>query len=92
MDLIKREQDEDQRPFLSKVDEDDISLSEDSSVKTTSVLKRYSRLILEILMAFTIVLVFFHPFLDRKTGRPSPVPTCTFLTYSKYVNGILLLT
>jgi hypothetical protein len=79
MDLVKREQDEDQQAFLPEARED-ISFSEKGSRRATSASKMHLRLILEIVMAFVVVVLLIHPFRDRKTVKPSPVPRCMFLT------------
>ena len=79
MDLVKHEQDEEQQAFLPNSREDNPS-SEGGSRKAKSASKSYLRLILEILMAFTIVILFIRPFPDRRRLKPSPVPNSTFFT------------
>jgi hypothetical protein len=87
MDLVKREENEDEQAFLPKAREsEEISLSdvsfseeEEGPRKTTSwASKKYLRLILEIVMALVILVLFIHPFPARKPGKPTPVPDCMF--------------
>ena len=88
MDLVKRQVDEDQQAFLPRAREsEEISLSdvsfseeEEGPRKTTSwTPKKYSRLILEIVMALVILILYIHPFPARRPGKPTPVPECIFL-------------
>ena len=78
MDFVKNEQDDDQEAFLPKAGEDVSFSDREVSRKATSTLTKYLRAILEIAMAFMIVILFFRPFPDRRTGKPSPVPSCMF--------------
>jgi len=85
MDLVKGEQDDEQQVFIPKTGED-ILFSEEGSRNVTSASKRYLRLILETVMAFMIVVLLIRPFPDRKMAKPSPVPSCMFLTYDLKTN------
>jgi hypothetical protein len=87
MDLVKREENEDEQAFLPKTREsEEISLSEvsfseeeEGPRKTTSwTSKKYLRLILEIMMGLVILVLFVHPFPARRPGKPTPVPECMF--------------
>jgi hypothetical protein len=92
MDLVKREEDEDQQAFLPKARESeeislsDVSFSEEGETprKTTPwASKKYLRLILEIVMALVILILFIHPFPARRLGKPTPVPECMFFNYDQ---------
>jgi hypothetical protein len=78
MDFVKREQDEDQQPFLPTAGED-VSLSDHGSRKSTSTLKGVLRLILEMVMAMVILVLLVRPFPDIRTTKASPVPACMVL-------------
>jgi len=74
---VKHDQDEDQQAFLPKAD-DDNQLAEKGSRKATTASIHYLRLVLEIMMAFGIVILIVHPFPGIKAFKSSPVPECTF--------------
>ena len=77
MAFIKSEQNEDQQPFLPEV-HDDTRLSETDSRKVPTGWKGYLRWGLEVVMALAIVVLLIRPVSERKTGKSSPVPQCTF--------------
>jgi hypothetical protein len=85
MDIIKHEQEEDQQAFLPKTDEDFL-FSDRGARKAISAWKSYMRLILEIMMAFVIVILFICTLSNRKTGKPSPVPRCMFVACDLVTN------
>ena len=72
MDFVKLEQDEDQQPFLPTASKD-VSLLDYS-------LRKYLRLILEMVMAVVILVLLVRPFPDIRATKASPVPTCMVLT------------
>jgi len=72
---------EDQQAFLPKINEDVLFL-ENGSRKVMLTLKGCLRLILEVVMAFAIVVLFIRHYLDRTTITPSAVPTFPRKTYT----------
>ena len=79
MDRVKHEQDEEQQAFLSNSREDN-SCSEEGPRKVSWALKHYLRIILEIGMAFTIVILIIRPFRNQMTLVSSPVPSSLSIT------------
>lgn len=81
MDRVKHEQDEEQQAFLSGSQEDS-SCSEEGPRKSSWGLKEYLRLILEIGMAFTIVILSIRPFRNQLTLKSSPVPSSLSINFN----------
>jgi hypothetical protein len=82
MNLISREQDEDQEAFLPKSHED-ASFLEDRPKDLISTVKGHARLVLEIFMGLLIFLLLVNV-QGRKTIQASTFPTCRSLTHSLY--------
>jgi hypothetical protein len=82
MNLVPRDQNEDQEAFLPKAHKA-ISVSENGPPELISALKAHLRLVLDIFMAFLILGLLAHP-PGRQMTKPSAVPTCMSLTHNKY--------
>jgi hypothetical protein len=88
MNLVPREQNEDQEAFLPKAHKA-IPLSENGPPELIPALKAHLRLVIEIFMAFLILVLLAHP-PGRQMTKPSAVPTCMSLTRNEYGKGCWL--
>jgi hypothetical protein len=75
MDVVKRDQDEEQTAFLPEGHEKG-RFSEEDTRNRNLASRWHLRFVLEILMSLVIVVLLVHPFPDRMDSTPSPVPTC----------------
>jgi hypothetical protein len=76
MNLVEREQDEDQEAFLPKArDCPDTASRNAEGQRLVQSLKVHLRLVVEIFMALLIFVLLVHP-PSRTTMKPSAVPNC----------------